>query len=145
MPSRTSPPGAQTIFHPFALTARHAVGDVLRVEPVTPSYATTQYGDVPMVDIVATRDPGTGETAIFAVNRNQNEPVELRLDVRAMGATEVLEHLYIGGTDLHLSNAPDATDRVTPRNGTGVQLDNGSLDVVLAPVSWTMLRLNTTA
>ena len=100
---------------------------------------------MPLIDVVATRDPSTGETTVFAVNRNQSEPVELRLDVRALGATDLLEHLYIGGTDLDVSNSPDATERITPRNGTGVQLDNGSLDVVLPPVSWTMLRLNTTA
>jgi alpha-L-arabinofuranosidase len=139
------PAWRQTIFYPFALTARYAVGDVLRVEPVTQTYSTAQYGDVPLIDVVATRDPSTGETAVFAVNRNQSEPVELRLDVRALGATDLLEHLYIGGTDLDVSNSPDATERITPRNGTGVQLDNGSLDVVLPPVSWTMLRLNTTA
>src|SRR5258707_11780227 len=32
------PAWAQTIFHPFALTARHAVGDVLRVETATDVY-----------------------------------------------------------------------------------------------------------
>jgi alpha-N-arabinofuranosidase len=47
-PIRTEPGGPswrQTTFHPFALTSRHAVGNVLRVEPVTPAYETAKYGE----------------------------------------------------------------------------------------------------
>ena len=137
------PAWRQTIFYPFALTARHAIGDVLRVEPVSPLYSTAQYGDVPLTDVVATRDPETGDTTVFAVNRHQDQPVELRLDVRALRAISLVEHLYLGGSDLDLANTPDATDRITPRNGSGTQIDNGTCSVVLPPISWTMLRLHT--
>ena len=40
--TRTGGPAwRQTIFHPFALTARYARGTVLRTEPVSPRYETT--------------------------------------------------------------------------------------------------------
>jgi alpha-L-arabinofuranosidase len=137
------PAWRQTSFYPFALTARHAVGEVLRVEPVTPVYSSVRYGDVPVTDVVATRDPQNGDTTVFAVNRHQTEPVELRLDVRALSPVGLVEHLYLGGSDLDLANTADATDRVTPLAGTGTRIDNGTVSVLLPPVSWTMLRLQT--
>jgi alpha-N-arabinofuranosidase len=137
------PAWRQTIFYPFALTARHAVGDVLRVEPVAPVYGSARYGDVPVTDVVATRDQQTGDTTVFAVNRHQTEPVELRLDVRALSPVGVVEHLYLGGSDLDVANTPEATERIAPRNGSGTRIDNGTLSLVLPPVSWTMVRLHT--
>ena len=50
---RTEPAGPawrQATFYPFALTARHARGEVLRVEPTAPTYFTSLYGDVPVLD-----------------------------------------------------------------------------------------------
>src|SRR5690606_40006609 len=46
----------QTTFHPFALTSRHAAGEVLRVELTTPGHETARFGDTPLVDAVATHD-----------------------------------------------------------------------------------------
>jgi alpha-N-arabinofuranosidase len=122
------PAWRQTTYHPFALTARYAAGDVLRVEPAGPTYPTAEYGDVPLVDVVATRDPDTGAVAAFAVNRHLTEPVALALDARALGDVAVVAHLCIDG---------DAG----PHAGAGATLDGGRLDVALPPVSWTLLRL----
>jgi alpha-N-arabinofuranosidase len=137
-----APAWRQSIFHPFALTARYAVGDVLRVEPVTPVYETMQHGEVPVTDVLATRDPQTAAVAVFVVNRHQTEPVALTLDVRALGSTAVVDHLYLGGADLELSNSAEAPERVVPRHGSGARLEGGSLEIVLPPVSWTVLRLS---
>jgi alpha-N-arabinofuranosidase len=78
-PIRTQPGGAswrQTIFHPFALTSRHAAGEVLRIEPTTPSYETAKYGVVPLVDAVATHDVESRQTALFVVNRSVDQAAE---------------------------------------------------------------------
>src|ERR1700709_531771 len=57
-PIRTEPDGPawrQTIFHPFALTSRHAQGEVLRVELCNSSPVDSpSRGDVQPVDMVAT-------------------------------------------------------------------------------------------
>lgn len=68
------PAWAQTIFYPFALTARHARGDVLRVQTATGLHDTAEHGEVPLVDVVATHDPETGHVAVFAMNRHVSEP-----------------------------------------------------------------------
>lgn len=40
-----------------------------------PTYETARYGDVPVVDAVATHNPDSGDTVVFAVNRHRSEPV----------------------------------------------------------------------
>jgi alpha-N-arabinofuranosidase len=144
-PIRTEPgvpAWRQSTFHPFALTARYAVGDVLRVEPVTPVYQTAGHGEVPVVDVVATRDPERGAVSVFAVNRHQTEPVALTLDVRGLGCAAVVDHRYLGGDGLDLTNSAEEPQRVVPLAGMGTRLDGGRLEVTLPPVSWTMLRLS---
>jgi alpha-N-arabinofuranosidase len=137
------PAWRQTIFHPFALTARHARGDVLRVEPQTPTYDTSRHGDVPIADVVATHDPETGEVTIFAVNRIETESVELKAAIRALPTMRIVEHQVIGGVadELLLTNHADAPERVTPREGRGSTIGDHTLSVPLPPVSWSMLRL----
>jgi alpha-N-arabinofuranosidase len=130
----------QTIFFPFALTARHARGDVLRVEPVSPALPSPTLGDVPAVDVAATRDPETGELSVFAVNRDETQPAILRLRLAGAGAATVTEHLVLGGADLLATNTERLPDRVVPRSGTGHQLDGDRLTVELPPVSWSLIR-----
>src|SRR5688572_1063010 len=67
------PAWRQSIFHPFALTARYARGTVLRTEPVGPSHETTRHGEVSSVDTVAVHDEETGALAVFAVNRGDSD------------------------------------------------------------------------
>ncbi|MFB7496605.1 alpha-N-arabinofuranosidase [Streptomyces sp. NPDC056161] len=141
-PIRTEPDtGAwrQTIFHPFALTARHAVGEVLRVEPVSPMLHSTTLGDVAAVDVTATRNPETGETTIFAVNRDERQPATLRLRM-AGEEHEVVEHVLLGGQDLLATNSRTAPRRVEPRSSTRHQVEPTGLSAQLPPVSWSMIR-----
>ena len=108
------PAWRQTTFYPFALTARHARGDVLRVESDATKYETAAYGDVPVTDVVATRDADTGEVAIFAVNRSQTEPTTLEVALRTFPRMRVVEHLTYGGDAGDLTNNESAPTRAVP-------------------------------
>jgi alpha-L-arabinofuranosidase len=142
-PIRCEPGGPawrQTTFHPFALTSRLAGGAVLRVEPRCPSYETARYGTVSTVDAVATWD---GEAlTLFAVNRSQEGPVELAVDLRAFaGGFSRVESWVLTDRDLRATNTAAAPDRVTPSTLDGVVLDGASLTALLPRVSWAALRL----
>ncbi|MEV4347984.1 alpha-N-arabinofuranosidase [Actinoplanes sp. NPDC049596] len=120
-PIRTEPGGRawrQSIFHPFAHTARLARGTVLRPSLTAPSMSGGRFGDVPAVDAVATHDEETGALTVFAVNRG-TEPVPLTLDVRAFPRHRLTKHL----------------------TATGEQALTGSAEIVLPPVSWHALCL----
>jgi alpha-N-arabinofuranosidase len=145
-PIRTEPDtGAwrQTIFYPFALTARHARGDVLRVEPISPNLHSPTLGEVPSVDVVATRDPETGQMSIFAVNRHESETALLDVTLATVEKHIVVEHVVLGGIDLLATNSKHMPDTVAPRSSTSNKIVGRSLRVELPPVSWTMIRTET--
>ncbi|NUR86518.1 MAG: alpha-N-arabinofuranosidase [Nonomuraea sp.] len=130
-PIMTDPGGRawkQTTFHPFAQAARHARGEVLRVEPVSPRYDTAAYGEAPLLHATATRSEE--ETVVFAVNRSVDQPMSLRIDGHA---GEVIEATTLAGPDVY------ARDGVAPRQNPDVERD--PLRVLLPPVSWNVIRL----
>jgi alpha-N-arabinofuranosidase len=135
------PAWRQTIFHPFALTARHAQGDVLRVELCnsTPVDSPSR-GDVQPVDMVATRNPLDGSLAIFAANRGDQETATLQVTIADSGAYRVIEHVVMGGEDRDNTNTQAAPTRVAPRANVAHDITDHELTVTLPPASWTMVR-----
>jgi alpha-L-arabinofuranosidase len=145
-PIRSEPGGAswrQATFHPFALTARHARGTVLRTEVSGPVIETRKHGPVPALDTVSTLDEETGELTVLAVNRDQEQNLGLRAALRGpLAPYRVVEHLLIADSDPDAVNTEAEPDRVAPRavRGTAVSAE-GELEAVLPPVSWSVIRL----
>lgn len=139
-PIRTEPDAPawrQTIFYPFALTARHARGNVLRVEPTT---ARLRLGSAD-VDLAVTHNPEDGAIAVFAMNRHRTEAARLQLRLPP-GEHVVDQHLVVGGSALRTTNSLTRPDRVTPAASSGHAIDEGTLCVQLPPVSWTVCVLH---
>jgi alpha-L-arabinofuranosidase len=143
-PIMTEPGGRawrQTTFHPFAQASQYAVGDVLRVEPTSPTYETGEYGDVALLHAVATHDEQTGETTVFAVNRSIDTPLPLEVDTRALGPVRVVEAYTLSGDDPYARNSADDPERVSPQPNPSAAADGGTLQASLPPVSWNVIRL----
>lgn len=143
-PIMTEPGGPawrQTTFFPFSITSRLAVGEALELKLDAPTYSTARYGEVPLVDAVATHDTETGRTAVFLVNRSQDEEVTVTVDVATLGALDVLESHTLADDDVYARNTLAEPERVAPRPNGSVRLDGGALTVTLPPVSWTALSL----
>ena len=143
-PIMTEPGGRawrQTIFHPFALTARWAQGTVLRLELDSPTYETERFGEVPLLDAVATHDPDTGEAVLFVVNRDVSEPLDLRVSVAALGDLHIVEAWTVGGGDPYDRNSADQPDRVRPVHLDARVLPDRTVATRLPPVSWSAIRL----
>jgi alpha-N-arabinofuranosidase len=143
-PIMTEPGGPawrQTIFHPFALTAAYARdGVVLRVEPTSPSIETERYGAVPALEATAVWREDRGEVAIFAVNRNVNEPLELVVTLRELDRLAV-QHTTLAGPDPQAANTKEHPNRVEPRLLGAAELDRQRLRATLPPLSWNLIRL----
>jgi alpha-N-arabinofuranosidase len=134
------PAWRQTTFHPFALTSRFASGDVLRVAIDSPCDETERFGEVSLVDAVATHDDAG--TVLFVVNRSIDATVRLTLDTRPLGTVDSVECTQLADSDRFASNTAAEPDRVVPRPVSSVPPDSdGALSIELPPVSWTMLRL----
>lgn len=143
-PIMTRPGGAawrQTIFHPFALTARLARGVALDVSVQTPGYDTTRFGPVDAVTATATWDEEHQSLAVFAVNRLQDRPLPVEVDVRRFPELVLAETHLLADDDIHASNTAEHPDRVRPRRLPDASVGDGRLRFVLPPVSWAAITL----
>ena len=107
-------PVAVQPFFPFAITSRLAVGQALEVRLTCETYSTTLYGEVPLVDAVATYDAETGRTAIFLVNRSLDAATSVAVDVSQLGDVAVLESHTLADADIYAKNTlvePDMSVR----------------------------------
>ena len=135
---RTEPDGAawrQTIFHPFAVTARLAHGVALRAELTGPRHETIQFGEVDSVSAAATWDAERGVLAVFAVNRHPDEAVTLDIPLAAFPSATSATVLTLHDDDLRAVNTASDPDRVVPRAHTA-EIADGGLTVVLPRASW---------
>jgi len=143
-PIMTEPGGPawrQTTFFPFAETSRLARGVALELKLRTDTYPTEQYGEVGVVDAVATHDASTGASAVFLVNRSQDAGVTVTVDVAALGAISVVSARTLSDADVTAKNTLAAPERVGLSDNSTVVLGDGTVTITLPPVSWTALAL----
>ncbi|WP_114855770.1 alpha-N-arabinofuranosidase [Brachybacterium sp. YJGR34] len=143
-PIMTEPGGRawkQTTFHPFALTSRHAKGEVLQVNVEAPSFENPRFGTSSSADSVATWDEESGSLSVFVVNRDAAGALDLGVDLSAFGDLELVEALTLHHEDPYAANSADAPDTVSPRENTTVSLEDGRLSGELPAISWSIIRL----
>jgi alpha-L-arabinofuranosidase len=97
-------------------------------------------GEVPLLDAVAVHDEQTGDLTVFAVNRDQREPITVYLDLRGLPGIGAGEHTTLAGDDPDAVNDAEHPDRLAPRHLDEVKVDSGRGQAVLPPLSWNMLR-----
>jgi alpha-N-arabinofuranosidase len=104
-------------------------------------YETAEHGEVPLLDAVAVQGDEPAEVVLFAVNRHQQEPMTLDVDLRALPDLTGAEHVGIADDDPDAVNDARNPDRVGPRTLDSPKLDGGRIQLVLPPLSWNMIRL----
>jgi alpha-N-arabinofuranosidase len=144
-PIMTEPGGPawrQTTFFPFALTSALARGQALQVGIECDNLETARYGTVRTIDAAATHDSAAERTAVFLVNRSQEEAVEVDIDVSSFGTVSTVEATTLTDTDVHAANKRDDRERVAPSTNDSVRLESGTaVSISLPPVSWTVVTL----
>lgn len=143
-PIMTEPGGGawkQTTFHPFALTSRHAKGEVLDVRLDSPRFANERFGDSASGDAVATWDEESGALTLFLANRDAAQTLQLDADLASFGELELLEALTLHHEDPYAANTKDAPDTVAPQANDTVRLEDGVLRGELPAISWSIVRL----
>ncbi|MET1016485.1 MAG: alpha-N-arabinofuranosidase [Leifsonia flava] len=143
-PIMTEPGGIawkQTTYFPFAITSRLAQGRALELKLDAPTYSTEVYGEVPLVDAVATHDDETGRSAVFLVNRSQTEAITVTVDIGGLGAVGILETHTLADDDLTAVNTVQDPERVGVHANDSAAIDGRELVITLPPVSWTAISL----
>lgn len=141
-PIMTEPGGAawrQTIYFPFSITSRLAKGQVIDSRIESETYSTADYGDVPYVDAVVTRDGDS--LAVFAINRSTIEPLEVGVALASSGTYEIQEAVGIWDDDFYAVNSAAAPERVTAKEMRNIEIADGVMTVTLPPVSWVAVSL----
>jgi alpha-N-arabinofuranosidase len=145
-PIRCEPGGPawrQSTFFPFQLTAAHAHGTVLDVTIDTATVSTAQYGDVDLVDAVATL-ADDGIVTLFVVNRDVANAAELNLEL-ASRYTVLDARTLTTPTDGDRFSTNTATNQpVAPiaLESAAVTTANATiLTTTLPALSWSVLRL----
>jgi alpha-N-arabinofuranosidase len=131
----------QTIFYPFALTAQHARGEVLRPRYHGARYES-RYGDADLVDVVGTYDFESGELVIILVSRATDEDVAVEVDLRGFRELVIADQLLLGGEGLDDVNSAVEPERVAPRRNKSGSIEDKTFRTVLPPVSWSIVRLS---
>jgi alpha-N-arabinofuranosidase len=142
-PIMTEPGGPawrQSIFHPFALTARFAKGRVLRAITSSETYSGKATPSMPYLNAAVSEDEATGQVTIFALNRNTSSSMELDVAMRGFGKAREITHAFeIHHADMKATNTKDAQDTIAPRKLDQVAMQNGRLTATLRPGSWNLI------
>ncbi|GIT80910.1 alpha-L-arabinofuranosidase [Leifsonia sp. LS1] len=145
-PIMTEPGGPawrQTTFFPFAATSAHGRGVSLDVHVTSGTYATERFGEVPLVDAVATHDAEAGRYAIYAVSRAVDSATELIVDLADLGADVdglTVSARTLSDPDLDAANTLEDPDRVSLADIPFTR-DGSTLRIELPAVSWTEILL----
>ena len=129
----------QTIYYPFRMLARHARGTVLEVAGSPACYAVPGSPQVPALDVLAVWNRAEGEVAVFCVNRLDNAPGALALQLQGFQPSEIAQCVTLTG-GLRQTNEHDHS-AVIPRESDVARLREGVLTAELPPLSFTMIRV----
>ncbi|MFD1714231.1 alpha-N-arabinofuranosidase [Amnibacterium flavum] len=144
-PIMTEPGGPawrQTTFFPFAVTSRLARGRSLQLKLDAPTYRTERYGEVPLVDAVATFEQDAGEAAVFLVNRSLDQSITVEVEIGQLGRMTVVSAQTMHDEDLDAVNTLADQTRVGLADNASAAISGTTLTVELPPVSWTAIELS---
>ncbi len=122
---------AQTIYYPFMFASAYGRGTALKADVECGSYAVHDFDAVPYVDLSAVLSGDEKKVIVFAVNRSENENVELTLNASDFDGFLLERHVALECGDMKAVNTADE-ETVAP-------IEKPLTDTLsLAPHSWNM-------
>lgn len=144
-PIMTDPMGAawrQTIYYPYFFASVFGRGNALNLSVKCPGYDADVADNVPFVDVSAVHDDVANTVTVFAVNRHESETIPLELSLLGFGVgARVIDHQVMTHADLSAVNTAANQLNVSPSQGQGAKVEDGSLKAALPPFSYQMLRV----
>jgi alpha-N-arabinofuranosidase len=134
------PAWRQTIFYPFMHASKYGRGKVLSGPVSVEKYDSKEYTDIPYLETVSVFNEEKNELAIFAVNRNLKENLELEANVYGFEGYKLAEHITLHHDNLKAANSAKG-ETVKPCLAQGGKLEGAKLCVSLPPASWNVIRL----
>ena len=132
---------AQTIFYPYLHASRYGRGTALRPVVECEGYSTKEFSYVPYLEAVGVWNEVGGELTIFAVNRSQDEKIELSCELEGFGELAVVEHITLAGYGINDHNDARHPNLVKPKRCTATRQWAKGIQSSLAPHTWNVIRL----
>jgi alpha-N-arabinofuranosidase len=130
----------QTTFYPFMHAAKYGHGMVLTPVTDSPVYDCEEFSNVPYLESIAVHNEEAGEIVIFAVNRSEDEVIELDVDLQGLAPVSIKEFAEISGHDVKQVNTKIAGP-VAPRASGAAKIEGNGVSAVLKPLSWNVIRV----
>ncbi|MBN2536292.1 MAG: alpha-N-arabinofuranosidase [Spirochaetales bacterium] len=141
MTENNGPAWKQTIFYPFFHASLYGRGEVLTTIIESPVYDNPGLGDVPFLEAVAVFKQEEKELTLFCVNRSPDEELVLKAKIKGFGECRFREHIVLSHQDPGAVNSRNTPARVVPGTIKTTRIENNSLESVLPPLSWNVIRL----
>ena len=145
-PIMTEPGGPawrQTIFHPFAETAKRARGVALRAAITSPMLKPAGAEAVPALCLCAIHDTATDRLTMFALNRDPQSDMQINVDLRGfVGRWQAGDSLSLHHADRHAVNTREAPNTVVPLLNDTLAVAGDRMTAVLPPASWNLFVLS---
>ncbi len=133
----------QTIFYPYLWALQNCDGDALNVAVESPTYEVERLGQVPYLDVVATRDGRTGKVCLLVLNRDLDKSRQFELDWRAEPPTRVLTSQVITGPDLKATNTFEEPNRIVPAKQEPPRMNGARTTIEVPAKSYSLFVFQT--
>ncbi len=132
-PILTRPEGLliQSIYYPFLLFSRYAVGCSLVPVIESPTYTAGERGMVAALDASACYDNETNMLTVFLVNRQQDEELTVTITLADRQWQRVLHAEVMGGGDVKAANSWEQPDLVKPVSRDARVNEDGNLQITV--------------
>jgi len=140
MTENGGPAWAQPIYYPFMHASAYGRGIALNPILESDTYSTKDYDKVPYVETIGVFNDESDELNVFAVNRSQDENMELSIDLSEFQGYQLMEHIVMEHEDLHAINTAANPDNVVPNSNGSTVVDGSSAIAILHPLSWNVIR-----
>lgn len=130
----------QPIYYPFQHMANYGKGVALCDTAHIPAYQSRECGSVPYVDEVAVYNEERREVVLFAVNRSEEEEMEIQLCLQSFAPRGIIEHVTMHHEDKKATNQ-SVHDTIKPYQAEGAYLEEQVMHAVLPKLSWNMIRI----
>ncbi len=129
----------QSIYYPLLTFSRLASGVSLDVQVETPRYETSEYGDMPLLDVSSSQDADAGKQAIFIVNRSLSETLPLEIRWQDSHPKGVVSAQQLADAGPKAANSWKAPNQITMRSIAAPAIKDGAAEMLLPPLSFTAL------
>lgn len=129
----------QPIYYPFAQVAKYGHGRVLELQVNCNTY-DIENGKAAYLDTVIVENIIKQEVVIFAINRSEDEEIEVTVDLQGYKIRKIKEHLIMECENKKMTNF-EIHNLIEPKECNNTSIKDGVVLMKLNKLSWNIVRI----